>query len=152
MLRNKKGQFRKSLFIPFGLVLAMVVGLGWGFVKEAFAEKIVYQKVEVEVEVDSPAVIMEKISDCESGDRDAKTGKVIKGSASQFDKNGQVLINPTQDMGKYQIHVPIWGKKATELGFNLATEEGNTKMAYWLYKNKGTEPWIHSKKCWLGLQ
>ena len=113
-------------------ISAILIGAGaygiWAYPRTVEAEPI-------KVEVDSPAVIMDKIAKCES-------------NSSQFDKNGQVLINKTQDMGKYQINVPIWGKKASELGFNLSTEEGNTKMGYWLYKNKGTEPWVHSKNCW----
>lgn len=78
--------------------------------------------------------VLQKIAKCESGN-------------SQF-KNGQVLINATQDMGKYQINLPTWGKKATELGYNLSTEQGNEDMALWLYKNKGTGSWSSSSKCW----
>jgi hypothetical protein len=51
-------------------------------------------------------------------------------------------------MGIMQIHLPIWGKKASEMGLNLAVEADNKKFGEWLYENYGTEPWVHSKHCW----
>ena len=81
-----------------------------------------------------PAVL-KRIAHCES-----PTG--------HLDKNGQVSINSTHDIGKYQINVPIHGKKATELGYNLSIEKDNEAFALYLYENYGTEPWVHSKACW----
>lgn len=99
--------------------------------------KTVIQHVEVEkiVKDESPTPVLLRIAKCES-------------SGSHYGLSGQVLISKTQDMGLYQIHIPIWGKKATEMGLNLAVEKDNEKFARWLYENYGTEPWIHSKKCW----
>ncbi len=95
------------------------------------------------ITVEAKTPIMDRIADCESGN-----GK--PGSASQT-RNGQVLIaintNGTYDQGKFQIN-SIWNKKAAELGFNLATEEGNTGFAKWMYQNKGTGDWASSQKCW----
>jgi len=88
--------------------------------------------------------VLARIADCESGN-----GK--KGTATQF-RNGEVLLhanrNRTTDIGKYQINMAVWGKKAGELGYNLSTENGNTKMAEWIYLNKGTSAWRFSKHCW----
>jgi len=90
------------------------------------------------------APVLDRIANCESGN-----GK--KGSATQF-RSGQVIVhsnrNGTTDIGKYQINMYIWGKKAGELGYNLSTEQGNTKMAEWIYLNKGTGAWLSSFSCW----
>ncbi len=93
------------------------------------------------LEAKSP--VLDRIADCESGN-----GKA--GSATQL-KNGQVLIslntNGTYDQGKYQIN-SIHNKEASAMGFNLATEEGNTAYAKYLYANKGTGDWSSSSHCW----
>jgi hypothetical protein len=93
--------------------------------------------------VEAPAPIMDRIADCESGN-----GK--PGSATQT-RNGQVLIsintNGTYDQGKFQIN-SIHNKEAASLGDNLATEEGNTAYAHYLYATKGTGDWASSQHCW----
>lgn len=81
------------------------------------------------------APVLDRIAQCES-------------HGSQTDKNGQVLINSTHDIGKYQINVQVWGKKATAMGLNLALEADNKTFAEYLYENYGTEPWASSKPCW----
>lgn len=95
------------------------------------------------VTLEAKAAVMDRIADCESGN-----GKA--GSATQF-RNGQVVINVntngTYDQGKYQIN-SIHNAAATKLGFNLATEEGNTGFAKWMYANLGTGDWFSSQKCW----
>lgn len=95
-------------------------------------------EVQVPVEVEIKAPVMERIAKCESGNM-------------QF-KNGQVLINVntngTYDQGKYQIN-SIWNKKAGEMGLNLAIEKDNEAFAMYLYKNYGTQPWEASRPhCW----
>lgn len=110
-------------------------GLVVGFLAVQFFPEYVYSVQEVKVKDNTPSAVLQRIATCES-----RTG--------HLDKNGQVAINKTQDIGKYQINVPIWGKKATELGLNLAVEKDNEAMALWLYENHGTEPWVHSKSCW----
>lgn len=37
---------------------------------------------------------------------------------------------------------------ATKLGYDVYTEQGNIKMANWLYMKSGTQPWLSSKACW----
>lgn len=81
--------------------------------------------------------ILKKISKCESQDR-------------QFNADGSIHrgeINP-KDIGKYQINERWNGEEAKRLGFDIYTLEGNTKMALWLYKTRGTQPWNWSKNCW----
>jgi hypothetical protein len=100
------------------------------------AAQVIYARTEIQVPDKTIPPILVKIAHCESGN-------------SQVDKNGQVLINATKDMGKYQINVPIWGKKASEMGLNLAVEQDNEKFAVWLFENYGSTPWDASRKvCW----
>lgn len=101
-----------------------------------------FETVEKFVEIDSHAPVMERIAKCESDN-------------SHYDKSGQVLVrgNSTTDrksvdVGIYQINMKYWGVKATELKYDLFNEQDNKKFAYWVYKNYGTEPWVHSKSCW----
>jgi putative hemolysin len=81
--------------------------------------------------------VLERIARCESGGRhlDGK-GRVIRG-----------VVNP-QDIGKFQINLDSWAKKSKELGFDIFTEDGNTKMAQYLYAQNGTRDWNASKWCW----
>ena len=89
-----------------------------------------------QVEVKAP--VMERIAKCESPTGHYKNGQVVL----LGNKNGSV------DIGKYQINNKIWGVKAQELGYNLFIEKDNEAMAFWIYKNYGTDPWIFSKSCW----
>lgn len=107
--------------------------------KKVFAfdgTETVYEKVIERVETPNEIPpILAKIAKCESG-------------GTHLDKNGQVLINKTKDVGLYQINVGIHGKKASELGLDLYNERDNEAFAVYLFENYGSEPWIHSKKCW----
>lgn len=117
---------------------------GWliygGTVYEKMNSKpqIVEAQVTVEVPIETPSPVMDRIAQCESG-------------SSQIAKNGQVLIktnvNGTTDIGYYQIN-SVWGAQATKLGYDLSVEKDNKAFAMWLYKNSGTEPWYPSKACW----
>jgi hypothetical protein len=60
-------------------------------------------------------------------------------------KNGQVLINPTMDIGICQINLPWQAKRATEMGYNLAIEEDNREYALYLFLTEGEAPWKASK-------
>lgn len=96
----------------------------------------------VKLPVEAP--VLNRIADCESGDG-------TKGSGTHT-KNGQVVTNGNKngsvDIGKYQINLRVWGAKASELGYDLATEDGNTAMAEWIYLNRGTGDWYASQNCW----
>jgi hypothetical protein len=94
--------------------------------------------------------ILQKIADCESGIRKAN-GKAVPNSATQYDKNGQVLTNPNTnsvDIGIMQINLLKWGSQATKLGYDLSTKQGNEEMGLWIYENRGTGDWYSSQSCW----
>lgn len=149
--RDTNGQFIKSFgkkvaaFIKtasfWGFIASFIVGVIYLYGYAAGASTITYKapeikEVELVKEVTREAPVLQRIAKCESGN-------------THYDKNGQVLINKSQDIGVMQINVPIWGKKAHDMGLNLAVEEDNRKFADYLYENFGTEPWIHSRKCWV---
>lgn len=120
----------------------LFIGLTCFVIGSKINNKVVYKEVEKEIvrEVDVASPILERIAKCESG-------------GSHYDANGQVLMvantNKSVDVGKYQINNKVWGKKATELGFNLVVEEDNHSMAKWIFYNRGTEDWKYSRKCWV---
>lgn len=89
-----------------------------------------------------PAILL-RIGGCESGGG-------VNNSPRQFNKDGSVVRGKVNrlDIGAYQINLYWNGAKAKELGYDLFTEEGNTKMALWLYGHQGTQPWSWSKPCW----
>ncbi len=141
----QKGIFKVRKFIRKSLILGTIGGL---MVASAsigaltFSSRVVVAS-EPEVVV-APAPVLDRIADCESG-----TGKA--GSATHF-KNGQVVMNAntngTIDIGKYQVNLTYWGKKATDLGLDLTKEVDNKKMAEFIYQNYGTGDWSASQKCW----
>lgn len=98
----------------------------------------VYTTQEIIKEVPIQAQVLERIAKCESPTGHWKDGQVAMNSNT----------NRSVDIGKYQINNQAWGKKATELGYNLVVEEDNEAMANWIYTNRGTEDWYSSKKCW----
>lgn len=94
---------------------------------------------------ESMAAVLAKIADCESGN-----GK--PGTAQHYTK-GQVTMRANEagtsiDIGRFQINLMHWGKKATELGYDLTKEKDNEAMARWIYENRGTGDWSSSQKCW----
>lgn len=123
--------FRKVVI----LILFVLAAYGLAFIFWNPTPQIIYSAIEV---AEKPTPVLERIAKCESG------GKHFE--------NGQVLVrgntNKSVDVGKFQINMSLWGKKATELGYNLMDEKGNEAFAKWLYANRGTEDWIWSKDCW----
>ena len=84
------------------------------------------------------APVLARIAKCESDGSQFLHGQVI----THANRNGSV------DIGKYQINIRKWGKRATKLHYNLATLKGNTAMAQYIYLNYGTGAWYLSAKCW----
>lgn len=68
----------------------------------------------------------------------------------QFDKFGNVIRGRANrlDVGVFQINEKYHAGAATRLGLNLYTLEGNMAYAKYLYETQGTDPWVHSSKCW----
>jgi hypothetical protein len=113
--------------------------------------QVVYASVPTPVSTMPDLPILDRIGDCESGQRN-KEGKPIAGTATQFAKDGQVILNAnsnhTVDIGKYMINNNVWGETATKMGDDLMTEQGNTNFAIWLFTNKGDSAWEDSSSCW----
>lgn len=70
-----------------------------------------------------------------------------------FDDQGNVLrgkVNP-DDIGMCQINIDPeltdWLKISQQNGWDVFTEEGNKKMALWIYNTYGTRHWSWSRSC-----
>lgn len=93
-----------------------------------------------------PAVLtaaLVPICSCES------TGK-RDGVPTQFNEDGTVIHGYIHyaDTGMCQLNAEVWEKKAIDLGYDIYTEQGNIKMANWIYEQQGSKPWISSAYCW----
>lgn len=119
-----------------GMIVAIVITSGMYF---GYANSTPKKVEAATVATSTPQVIvppiLQKIAKCES-----RTG--------QYGKSGQVAINPTMDIGKYQINIPANGTLATKMGYDLSKPEDNEKFAVWLFDNEGDAPWNSSKACW----
>lgn len=81
--------------------------------------------------------IMQDIAYCESRDR-------------QFNPDGTVFrgkVN-SDDVGVMQVNTDYHLDRATDLGMDLFTTEGNMEYARHLFEKEGTTPWDSSSKCW----
>jgi hypothetical protein len=104
------------------------------------AENLPLTSVSVEAYIrdyykDSP--ILAEVAKCESTFR-------------QFDSRGRVIrgIENPDDVGAMQINLFYHGESAEKLGYDLYTLDGNLGFAKWLYGKYGSNPWVHSSKCW----
>lgn len=97
-------------------------------------------KAETEAQVreyfkDTPVMI--EIARCESNFRQfTDSGSVLKGGSA----GGMI--------GIFQFFESIHAPAAKNLGFDLATIEGNLAYAKHLHKSEGTTPWASAKDCW----
>lgn len=81
--------------------------------------------------------VMIDVARCESGFRQfTNSGNVLYGGAS----NGMI--------GIFQFHARVHQKAALDLGFDIATAEGNLAYARYVYDREGTTPWLSSEHCW----
>lgn len=82
--------------------------------------------------------VLVDVAFCESTFRhyDKKTGNVLRGKVNN------------SDVGVMQINLYYHGDTAENLGYDLYTLEGNTAYARDLYERQGSDPWVHSSKCW----
>lgn len=164
VVRTKTGKFTSiKARIVFGLgrlwlcmkwatAFAVVAVIAWVhgsgvMVNEAYAENIFVPHVQKE----SKTAVMARIADCESGDR--IHGKVVKGSAKQFNSDGSIVMHlnndGTTDVGEFQINMqPDHIRNLARLHFDAMTKEGNEAYANWIYENVGTKPWESSRSCW----
>jgi hypothetical protein len=83
--------------------------------------------------------ILAEIAKCESRFRQVgKDGQVLRGEVNK------------SDLGLLQVNEFYHGEKASDLGFDLKTVNGNLAYAQYLYDKEGTQPWSASAKCWKG--
>lgn len=151
MNRNKLGQFTSvrviikwfgvRFLISFFLVLCVLGILAFTAYHSALINtpvQIVEKTLIVKAPEELPPVL-QRIFKCESGNKHA-------------DSKGRLIVNKnkdgSEDVGIAQINMKYWGLEAMKQGYNLTEEKDNIAFALWLYKNHGTEPWIHSKNCW----
>ncbi len=87
-------------------------------------------------------------------DLDPKLATQIAKCESQFrqfdDKTGDVLrgVHNPQDVGVFQINEKYHLERASKLGYDIYTLEGNVGYGLYLLKMEGTRHWISSKPCW----
>ena len=89
------------------------------------------------VQADTLPPVLHRIAHCESrGQHFTQEGRVVRGKQH------------AADIGLFQINTVVWGTKAHELGYDLHTPEGNTRMARYLFDHYGSVPWQSSAACW----
>lgn len=146
--------FRIVLLFKRALAIGVVLFFAWVGLEAYRYANPVYKVEATEVAVDPEYPVLKRIAKAESLDSHYCTDTLIKARMCASSEKGQVLVrsntdkNKTIDVGRYQINVYYWGAKATELGYNIFDENDNRKMAEWIYKNHGTEPWGSSSKKW----
>ncbi len=85
----------------------------------------------------SDTPVLAEIARCESTFRQmGLDGEVIRGNVN------------SDDVGVMQINERYHGKRASELGLDLYTLDGNLSYAKYLYDREGVRPWSSSAKCW----
>ncbi len=142
--------FVRLFAIAFLCGIVGLIAAGYRYANPKYIEVVKAEEV-----VKDPAYpVIDRIAKAESHNSHFCTDELIKSSMCRKSEKGQVLVRQnsdkyhTVDVGKYQINLYWWGSKATELGYNIFDEKDNEKMAIWLFKNYGTEPWNSSKANW----
>jgi hypothetical protein len=69
----------------------------------------------------------------------------------QFDKDGSIFrgIVNNKDVGVLQVNEYYHLERATKLGIDIHTVEGNMAYSRILYKESGARPWNSSAPCWM---
>ena len=132
---------KTKLYTRLGLWSTAVIGFamltGAILVKQNMPVKVLGIENTVVIESKELSPVLIRIAHCESNKKHFENGQVLV----RANKNGTI------DKGIFQIN-SVWDKQATKLGLNLMVEEDNIAFAKWLYKNRGTEEWYSSKRCW----
>lgn len=121
------------------------------FIHKVYADELEPQVVQIATtspEQVEPAVPelhpeLQVICSCES--KGVPDGKPL-----HFEKDGVTVLTgrvDPRDRGMCQINSYYWGEKANDLGYDIETVSGNIKMANYIYKTQGVQPWSASKKC-----
>ncbi len=84
---------------------------------------------------DEPLLV--EIAKCESTmTHITPAGTVVRGRVNQ------------SDIGLMQINEAYHLQRATSLGLDIHTLEGNMAYARYLFEKEGVSPWLSSSKCW----
>lgn len=151
MTRDNKGRFTSVrliikwfsvrfifLFFLVSCVLAILSFSAYYTASHNAPVRIVEKTLLVQAPEELPPVL-QRIAQCESGNK-------------HTDSRGRLMINKnddgSQDVGLFQINMKYWGLEAMKQGYNLTDEKDNIAFALWLWKTRGTEPWVHTKNCW----
>ena len=133
--------------MPMQYILILMLTYGLSFsntINITEAEVAAHQIPVLELEVAlAPALV--PICACESSYEGTK-----EGNPQQFEPDGKTVRygrENSSDRGMCQINRRYWGEQSKELGFDIETEQGNIKMANWIYEHEGTKPWGWSKSC-----
>lgn len=141
-----RATLKLTLYTAALAAIVLIIGLSF---RAAFPH---YVKAVETVEIEAAAPVLDRIAQCESHNSHTCTDALIKVGLCSASEKGQVVVNAngnkTVDVGKYQINLYYWGAKASAMSINLFEEEGNERMAKWIYANYGTGDWSASAKCW----
>jgi hypothetical protein len=68
----------------------------------------------------------------------------VRQGGHHTDKNGQVIVNKTGDVGLLQINEPIHGAEAKRKGYDIYKIDGNIAFGIMLFEREGLQPWAAS--------
>lgn len=127
-----------SLYGPVSTAVAQDVGDSPNTQSPTAVEKpVTLEDYVKEYFVETP--ILAEIAKCESRFRQVDgQGNVLRGEVNK------------SDVGLLQINEAYHQVKASKLGLDLETVNGNLAYAKYLYDKEGTTPWNASRKCWRG--
>ncbi len=135
-------------------IASLVVGFSSGLLYTAFTiggvanPKMVYAVKEKLIPDNSVPPILKRIAQAESLNSHYCTDTLVKAGMCAKGALGQVLVNPTRDIGKYGINLLYNGKWCAGKGYNLFIEADNEQCALELFRERGSEPWSASKANW----
>lgn len=100
-----------------------------------------------------PQVLLD-IAWCESRDNQNKIGynyryKIL---TNKDGSTSSIKYLHSRDIGRFQINEKYHYSEAKALGYDIFTEDGNTKFALLLYNKNGTKDWEASKPCWSDIK
>jgi len=125
-----------SLYGPANVAVAQDIGNSLNTQSNKAIEKPITLEAYVR-EYFSETPILAEVARCESSFRQVgEDGLVLRGKVNK------------SDLGLMQVNEYYHEKKASELGYDLESVDGNLAYAKYLYDKEGTQPWKASSKCW----
>lgn len=117
---------------------------------KADASALIKAPVAAQVENSHPVTLEAYVRDYFADEPVLATIARCESAFRQYNENGEVLRGKVNrgDIGIMQINKYYHQEDAEKLGFDIYTLEGNLGYAKWLYGKYGSDPWVHSSKCW----